>query len=239
MITPIFERIQHMPVFTQNGGDLRVISALGANLFVTGVIYSAGAGPITITDDLFTIYIPLNEYTSLSGTIKARFWYASNLNPGAGVFFVHYSGTNSFMQAIFLAYGGLNINPFDKQNGGATTGTNSVQPGSILPSEDNELIITMAGYDLQNGNAFDNTIGDEFGRFFLGTFDPGTPEFNDPGVAGQKYPAAIAYKIQGPKNPENPTWTWPAPVASGVAAIVSFKAEPLPPFSFSVDAKRV
>jgi hypothetical protein len=248
-ILRVISRIGHIPDFgwDANGGIVRLLSIEGATLLIAASIYDSASGPITITDDLGIglTWNPLAERVSLAGApnVKARFWYAPIPVPlGSGATNYTFFGANSFMQGMVLAFSGTHPNPFDKENGAGTASSTTIQPGSISPSEDSELIITVAGYNIQNGNAFDNTITDGFGGIVLGVFTPGVPEFNAFGFAGQKYAAALAWKVQTVKSPENPTWSWSGTgtgLAGGVSAIAAFKSMPVPPFSFSVGAKLV
>jgi len=207
------------------GGPTSPIDTTQANLFVACLTYDSNSGPITISDTFGNTWIPLTERISLAGgpaNVKARFYYV--LNPSAG--FPHiftYSGTNSFMQAFLFFFRG--VASFDVENGAGSFPANTIQPGSISPAEDNELVITVASFFEQNNTGFTGVTN---GFTFAGST----------GVTGQRFPIGVGYKIQTNRNNENPVWSY-ITNAAGVAAIASFKSALNPPFSFGVDAKSV
>ncbi len=101
-----------------------------------------------------------------------------------------------------MAFSGADtVVPFDQQNGVATpTTTTSYQPGSITPSENNEVIVTaitsgggVTSYSIDSGF----TISDQFDL-----------------SGGGHFPLGMAYLIQTSAAASNPTWSWSNSLAS-------------------------
>jgi hypothetical protein len=127
-----------------------------------------------------------------------------------------FTNTASIEGIIVMVFSGTELfDPvFDTQNTNNAT-TTTIQPGSVTPSVDHELLITGTS------------------RFSVGTdtipVDSGFTATNLPGVGGTSLQAAMAYKIQNALGAENPTWTWASSDATS-AVIATFKrALTLPP----------
>jgi hypothetical protein len=90
------------------------------------------------------------------------------------------------------AFSGSAASPFDVENGFNGSGT-TLQPGSVTPSEANELLITALAF---NGSGSPLSINLGFTVIEDANF-----------VSGQSYGVGLAYLIQGPAAPVNLTWT--------------------------------
>lgn len=113
---------------------------------------------------------------------------------------------------VVQAFSGAAASPLDGMSAaGSSSSITSIQPGSITPTQDNELFVTMLA---ECDDAHVPTIDSGFIRssvFFLS--------------AGNYYGGAFARLIQGAAAAVNPTWSWTSNVATQTAvAMASFKA---------------
>lgn len=108
------------------------------------------------------------------------------------------------------AYSGAKASsPFDQQNGGGTSSGTTVQPGSITPTEDNELVFScVANRDNVDVISID-------GGFTLLSHSGGTPS--------QTYGHGHAELIQTSAAAANPTFTCGGAADEHSAVIASFK----------------
>jgi len=107
------------------------------------------------------------------------------------------------------AFSGSSASPFDQQNGAASTGlVTSQQPGSITPTANNELIVTLFG---------DSNCSS------IPTIDSGFTITDAIAYNGSSnYGGAVAYLFQNTATAINPAWSI---TSSGntVSSIASFK----------------
>jgi hypothetical protein len=113
---------------------------------------------------------------------------------------------SGFVVAAFS--GVIASSPFDVENGTGSSSASSLQPGSIMPSQNNKLVIAAVASG-NNGSPF--SINGGF-----------TKNEDEPG-AGNTFDVAMAYLIQTSAAAANPTWTASATVDIA-AAIASFKS---------------
>jgi hypothetical protein len=142
------------------------------------------------------------------------FWYTYN---GVSAFITNTSDTFSFVGTsyptmIVSCYSGVATatDPFDKENGLITSGTTNYQTGSVTPTVNNELLVSLSGdFSGTNGNSY--------------TIDSG---FTTTGNAQNNNNLIVvhAYYTQPTAGAINPTWT--AFAGNHEAIIASF--QPLP-----------
>jgi hypothetical protein len=108
--------------------------------------------------------------------------------------------------------GTASVSPLDVENGVGTAGAfTSVQPGSVSPAFDGEVIVTL------NGTATATTIP---------VIDSGFTRLDGALVSpGLAYGITLGYLIQAAKAAVNPTWSWTTN-DNAVATIAAFKAQP-------------
>lgn len=191
----------------QNGNTSSAIDTTGATLLV-GCMTGYGI-PDSISDSKGNTWTGLTNLSA--GGIITRLWYVANPTVGSGHTFTS-AGGNLYQAMHTAAFSGvLTVSPFDQENGsGAAAATK--QPGSITPSEDNELIVTGFGLDSPGGG--DATIN---GGFTIAQ----QTQYTVATAAG----CALAYLIQTSAAAANPTWT--APSSTNLNAVIaSFKATP-------------
>lgn len=204
------------------GGTTGSIDTSGADLIVIGASWynPGGFNDATAASDSKS-----NTWTALSlqsyNPFSIRLWYSVNPTVGSGHTFTVNCGGNSIYPSIFaMTFSGVAATPLDQQNTNNNSGSGKkVTSGSITPTEDNELCVTMAGLDSSTSISVDSGF-----TAYTQAFSSGVA------VAG-----GMAYKIQTTAAAVNPQWTG-SPSGSYLARITSFKASAaapkyIPPFS--------
>lgn len=184
------------------------IDTTGATLLVVGVAYyDLGAAP-TLTDSKSNSWNGLTIQDVDNGQPALRIYYAENPTVGSGHTFT-LTGSAAFPSVAAIAYSGAaTSSPADQQNGAAETGTvTSLQPGSVTPSEDNEVVVTVLGID-DGGTS--QTINGGFTIQESVDFGPGV-----------HFGIRLADLIQTTATAANPTWSWTS-VDQATAAIATF-----------------
>lgn len=198
---------------SSNGSTTSSIDTTGANLLIVAVgYYSGSTHDPTISDSNG------NTWTSVSSTYyesntgdhaSIRIYYAYNPTVGSGHTFT-VSATSTFGSFVAAAFSGATItNPKDVESGHVSAGSGtSDQPGSITPTQDNDLILSAwVGSDPVTSLAASGlTITD--------TVQP---------VSFVSDGTSLAYVVQTTATAVNPTWSWNN-TTSKATAIAAFKA---------------
>lgn len=181
------------------------VNTTGATLIVLIVATNAGVAAPTPTDSKSNTWTSLTAQES-GGILRVQLWYCASPVVGSGHTFSVSSGF-SLPSIDALAFSGAAASPFDQQNGAVNFFASTLQPGSVTPSENNELLVTGFASSQVDASSIDSSF---------------TLQENV-ALTGNHYSASAAYKIQTSAGAENPTWT-----ASGngrvAAAIATFKA---------------
>lgn len=189
------------------------INTTGANLIVVGVTRWNG-GAATLEDSNTNVWTPLAAV--LQTTTEARLYYCVNPVVGAGHTFTLNNSLTTYGTICVAAFsGGPSADSLDQQNSGGATAT-SVATGSVLPTQNGELLIAILGFD----NADTVAINSGF-----------TITNQVPLVAAQHSGGAMAYLIQTTAASVNPLWSW-TNSTDGAARIATFKltaGDPPPP----------
>jgi hypothetical protein len=190
----------------------------GADLYIVTVgTYLADATTVTVSDTQSFTWTPGTNCNPGGNGNEVAIWYSQG---GAGtgshtVTVTPPAGGGGYIAVTFTAWKGSTASPLDRQNCAGTMGATSVQPGSITPSVNGELIVTAANA----GNA--STSWSVNSGFTIG-----------PTVCGNSgsQQSAMAYLIQATAAAVNPTPSSLNPCSSGSAvsvtqnaAIASFK----------------
>lgn len=177
------------------------VTTTGATLIVLWQAYDSGA---TVSDSKSNTWTALTNYSGVA--TFGRMYYC--LNPTVGT--AHTFSTSISYGAIFMqAWRGNKVTlPFDQENGSTGTGTTR-QPGSVTPSEANELVVS--GIAL-GSPAVTPTINSGFSA--TNVLD-----------SGAAYGGGLAYLIQTTATATNPTWSWSGS-ANTTGANATFKAAP-------------
>lgn len=176
------------------------IDTTGAT-FLIAVVSGFGTAP-TLSDSKSNSWTALTERGL--GSAAEKLFYVVSGTVGSGHTF---TANNNFPSVAVIAFSGSHASPFDAETG-AGGSSSTLQPGSITPAEDNELLVT--GLSWNNANAASIN-----GGFSIAT---------QVAIAGGQHLAvAIAYLIQTTAAAANPTWTVTSgnDLATGMAA---FKA---------------
>lgn len=195
---------------TGNSVTTSAIDTTGSNFLAIWVAYDDfGSAPV-ITDSKSNTWTPLTAIGT--STPVGRFYYCENPNPVTGVGTGHtFTATGSFNFPTLCvgAWSGVRTSSsFDAQNGLGQNAVTSIQPGSITPSLNGELV--LIGLGLNSADAASDPSG--YSRA-SGTAGDGANH-----VGG-----FMDYKIQPTAGPENPTWTW-TNSTTAVTSIACFKA---------------
>lgn len=195
-----------------NSATTAGVDTTGANiLFIAVASFNTDPSTATVTDSKGNTYSHITSQ-AIAGNIGCVLFYSVNPTVGAG-HTVTVALTGGFVGISFQAWsGGATSSPLDQQNGNAVSDTNTtIQPGSITPGQDNELVLTVFGEPLVSST----------GSIDSGFSTPYEVAFS----SGQNVGVALSYKIQTSAAAVNPTWT----ASSGgfrTAIQASFKAAP-------------
>lgn len=191
------------------------VDTTGSTLLVAVVIeYVANPATATVSDSNGNTWHHLTTIDdSANSGIEQVIWYAYDHGGSALVV-----GPAHTFSVNGTSYPGINVqtfsgtqtssDPFDVQNGNKSTPTSTIQPGSITPSANGELVFT--GIETFVANTLTYTIDSGFSS-------PQTLFYN-----GNLY-IGTSYLVQSTAAAVNPTWT-DTNTASHVTTIASFKA---------------
>lgn len=163
----------------------------------------------SISDSKGNTWTALNNVVGNFGS-NTTIYYAENPTVGTG----HTFTSGAFGSLCVSAFSGAALSSvFDQQTAGGSAaggaGT-TVQPGSVTPTQDDELIISGVG-----GNQYANPP----------TVDSGfTIPANQPTVDGVNFGSTIGYLIQTSASAVNPTWTVDGHGLTVTCNIATFKA---------------
>lgn len=176
------------------------VDTTGANFIALVVTNDNGAEAVSDSKG--------NTWTPVAAAIGAnpllRMFYCFNPNVGSGHTFTNDPANPSFPSIAMQAFSGVVTSPLDQHSEAS-----AVQPGSITPSEDGEVVITAAvnngtGHELVNSPFDVNQTADLNGD-------------------ANSYTISMAYEIQTTATARNPTWT----NLGGIQTVIaSFKADP-------------
>lgn len=196
-----------------NGNTTAAVDTTGANLIVL-VVTDFAAGPgVTLSDSKGNTWTGLTAQTNSSNNGRVRIYYCFAPTVGSGHTFT-VSGTGTFSAVGGAFFSGAVTSPFDQQNGAqnSNTGSTTLQPGSITPTEDNELVIVATNFN-ENGSV---------------SIDGGFTEATELAPAGAtNFGTMLAYLPQTTATAVNPTLTYTYVTGFySAAAIASFKDTP-------------
>lgn len=171
-----------------SGVTTGAIDTTGANLLIIAMACDT-AYSTTPTDSKGNTWTQLTSYTT--AVVRVRIYYCIPTSVGTShTFSASGSIAGYIMGAAFS--GAASSSPADQQSG-ANSIASTLQPGSITPSEDNELIFSVLGFGAAGTPVSINSSFIELGE---GDF-----------VSGESYGCGFAYLIQTTAAAVNPTWT--------------------------------
>lgn len=203
---------QHTSAGSTNG-DSVTTSAINTttgspNLIVIGVSYNGGGAGCTPTDSVSNAYTGLTSYPD--GSFRTvRLWYKYAPTTNASHTF-SCSDTGTLPTLTVAAFSGAATSPFDVENGAGAGGSETeLATGSITPTQDNELIISvLSGPDDATANVNESMTKIEEVEV----------------VAGQHVGGRLAYKVQTTATAINVTWSWTL-ATRAADTVASFKAD--------------
>lgn len=181
------------------------IDTTGADLIVIELAdYDGGAPALSvITDSKGNTWLPLTTYKA-GGAARSTLFYCRPTSVGSGHTFTA-TGTNTYPAISVGAFSGSIATPFDLQNGANASLSTTISPGSITPSQADELVVVGSAAD----SGAHNTIG---GGFTILTQAVTTPSER----------VSLSYLIQTTAAAANPLITGAA-ASHRAASIACFK----------------
>lgn len=206
-----------------NGNDNYTTGSMdttGATLLVATFGDALASAP-TITDTYTNTWVQARRYRPFS--VASSIYYAWNPTVGTGHSFT-FTGTDQFGSAQVRAYSGAQTssNPLDQSNNNHALSSLTVQPGSVTPTTDGQLVVVHDQFDVL---ASMPTIN--------GGFD--SPTYGDIGQGAVYLGSGTSYLIQTTATAANPTFTAPS-TQHQYATIATFKADAGPPTLVVPDA---
>lgn len=195
------------------------VKAAGANTFTSGSIDTSGAnlltvvlteasvGAATLSDSKGNTWTACTEQFN-SVNPACVIYYAKNPTVGTGHTFTA-TGTSHFAVISAAAWSGADTAaPLDQQNGTGGAGfVNTAPPGSVTPTEDNELVLSGFAW------ASSVTITSVTGSTILDQTDF---------AGGTNYGGGDAYVIQTAATAINPAWNFTGTIPGNVV-VATFK----------------
>ncbi len=198
------------------------MNATGATLIVAWV-NQVFLGPAIAAVSDSTSSNTWTKLNTVPGTLIGALYYTLNPTVSATMTVIATPVSGSAGTAVSAsAFSGARVaGVFDQQNGTSSDLAGTIQPGSITPGFDKELVVTGFG-----GVSEAATINSGF-----------TITDSVAVAAGAAYSNGMAYKIQTSAAAVNPTWSVVTPQPC-VTAIASFRAEPADATGFTATARQ-
>ncbi len=192
------------------------INTTGTDTIVVAVVGTSGTTPVSgwVTDSKsnnYTVTTGASYQTAFSANIA--FWSVATATVGSGHTFTFTPSSNwSFSaMAVLACNGGAASSPLDQQNGAQNNGIGTtLQPGSVTPSTDNQLVVTA--------------VGSPAGGTIASVSAPYTITDTIAYSGGNNMGIAMAYAVQTTATATNPTWTDGSSGVGLIAGIVTFTA---------------
>lgn len=179
-------------------GTSAAVDTTGATLLIA--VASTFVNPTTVSDSKGNSWTAL----TLRGTGSAvQLFYAVNPTVGTGHTFT--DGGFNFGTVCYAAFSGVDaVSPYDTDTGGHAAG--NVQPGSITPAANNELLVAGLCWYPSNTVSIDSGFSITDQRDYTGNMG-----------------SALAYLVQGAAAAVNPTWSASSSFTDAAAAMAAFK----------------
>jgi hypothetical protein len=180
-------------------------STIGASLVYFVVSDFQSSAKTTLTNNHGDTIIEGTEQSTVGGARVRLCWI---INPTSDAnYTVTATGAGSNYPSICAeSRGGGNVAPFDQQNGAQINNTFG-SPGSVTPTENNELVVTVEGHSAAGSLSVDSGFGSLRQQDFVG---------------GTSFGSAMASLVQTTAGAVNPVWTTTTSQISA-AAIGTFK----------------
>lgn len=198
-------------------------SSDGGNTVTTGSLDTTGMDIIWIHVAHFSTSVPVvsdskgNTYTHIvtspvDSSARSSLYRCEGPTVGTGhTFSVDTTATGPGYPAIAVlaSSGRRTAGAYNSQNTSRFDNASTVQPGSITPEEDNEILITGAACFTPD----------------VSSINSGFTAYTTAYSAANAISGGIAYKIQTTAGAENPTWTMTGATSPG-ATMAAFRSQP-------------
>ncbi len=149
--------------------------------------------------------------SNIASDVGAKLYYWLNPTTSASHTFT-FGPANVYGGLIVAAFSGVKVSSaFDQQNGATSSSASALSTGSVTPSEDDELIIFIAGKGGNTTTVNATDIGSMIGSYA--------------GVTAVTYALGMGYEIQTTATARNPSMSGSG-TSVMAARIATFKAEP-------------
>jgi lysophospholipase L1-like esterase len=174
----------------QNTIATGTLDTTGANLLVVSLSGFKTGSPV-LSDSKGNTWTPLTNHSG-AGNPSNRLYYCLAPTVGTGHTFTA-TGTGIYTTIDVQAFSGADTSGgTDGENGAGVITVTSGQPGTLTPSQANDIIVASIAFD-----------------------DPSTVSVNQSftitdqnGLTSNHWGGAMAYLLQGSAAAVNPTWTW-------------------------------
>lgn len=190
-----------------NSATTGAADGTGANLSIVCQTTNNGVAEPTPTDSEGNTYTGETR-TSTGGFFYTRIWHSYNPTVSASM-------TASWSQATgaggisLMLFSGAASGGLDQQGQGTTTSATSIASGSITPTENDELIVTMCSFEPAGTLSVDSSITLATQANYAG---------------GVNYGTGCGYKIQTTAAAINATWSKTGTAGGMASHVASFKA---------------
>lgn len=183
----------------------------GVDLIVIGVSwYNVNDPNPAVSDDSSNAYTLVGSIRT-SGDFSSALYYKQAPTVDNSMVFSFTSTGIIVPSIVVMGFSGSTGTPLDQNTGSVGGSGTTVQPGSITPTQDDELLVSMS------------TILDAATVTVNLSFDSPPDQVNQ--VAGDHVGMAMTYQIQTTATARNPTFTYSASQTANITAgIASFKA---------------
>jgi hypothetical protein len=182
------------------------INTIGAKIIVIGVdCYGLASTPV-ITDSKGNIWIQLNRKQGDINIAASIIFYCINPITGTNHNFTS-TEVSSYPGIQVMAFSGGNY-IFDSQNGTGGDGINNIQPGPVISSKGNNLIVTCV-----NPWTLTPSINNNFKTIGIHDF-----------IGGSQFAGGSAYLVTNEILPINPIWLWNGVSGDSSSVIALFKS---------------
>jgi hypothetical protein len=194
------------------------IDTTGADLIVAVCTSYGNSPPATLTDSNGNTWATAVDLAPGGSYLIGYILYAHKPVVGANHTFTWdvTGGALLYGTLEVLAFSGSSLTDpvLDQTNSLYSTSSATSQPGAILPSQNNSLIITGSSQSPDNSSALTSLAIDA--PYIVVESQPYNP--------GNYFGGGAAYQFQATAASTNPTWSWtPAYTGQAIAVIASFK----------------
>jgi len=194
-----------------SGGAQGISGCTTASLDTTGATFLVamltGNSAMVVTDNKGNTWTGLTKQNN--ATPSTQIFYVNSATPTVGTGHTFSTTTTASVLTIMAFSSGV-ASPFDVENGTSAASGATIAPGSITPSQDNEIII--AG--VTGGNTMST----------VSISESMTIAYQQPLTGGVCYGSGAAYKIQTTATAISPTWTFANGSTANISAVIaSFK----------------